>query len=104
MEPTKTCVCVPLPSAESNVMAVPLLIVFLQYWKDVVVEYLQVTMILHLYKTPGHKCLVICDGIGSVNRVSLISVHTSAESSLSHSMLRLPEYIFLPDCFVPALY
>lgn len=78
----------------------------LQFWKDAVVQYLQVTMILHLSKTAGHKCLVVCDGIDSVNRVSLISVHTSAESSLSVSVLRETPLIYFSSrllCTCPLL-
>lgn len=61
-----------------------------------VVPYLQVMMILHLCKMPRHKCPVVCDGIDSANRVSLILVFTSAVSSLSHCVEK--QYIFLPDC------
>lgn len=67
-------------------------------------------MILHLYKMPRHKCPVVCDGIDSANRVSLILVFTSAVSSLSHCVekhliyfsSRLPFSMFIctvsPDC------
>lgn len=57
-------------------------------WTDAVGQCLQVTPILHPYRTPGHECLVVWAGIASVNRVSLISERASAESSLPHSLLR----------------
>lgn len=70
-------------------------------WTDAVGQCLQVTPILHPYRMPGHECLVVWAGIDSVNRVSLISERTSAESSLPHSLLRDSLHVFF---FQAALY
>lgn len=83
------CVRVPLPSAVGRICSpVAYCVYSIGRMLRCVVHYLQVTMILCRSKMPRHKCVVVCDGIDSANRVSLISVHTSAESSLSHSVLR----------------
>ena len=68
-------------------------------------QYLQVTVILHLCKTSGHKRLVVCDGIDSVNRVSLTSAHTSAESLVSLCVERdsLNVFFFQTALYLPCI-
>lgn len=49
-------------------------------------QVLQVTVVLHVSKTPGHKCLMVCGGVDTVDRVRLISAHAFAEPTRSFSM------------------